>query len=250
MAGKIKARICFASLICALAFLLNSCDFRLMSKREVEEYLERQYGQEFTVLSSESVTDDYYDDAWKVRAYMVSPKDNPHTYFCAFNVIEGESFGVFGFRNYLHDTYAGDILGTVFLEQAADTELEYELDYTYPVKSSSEYHSYLWIRFASVFPENLTEVCQLLSRTFTDTLERVPGAQDKDTSTRIQIQYREPDWPDEEFCLIWIEPFALYEWNEATSHYELRAMDTDAEAIREYILDEVSEYKERLQQTE
>jgi len=47
--------------------------------------------------------------------------------------------------------------------------------------------------------------------------------------------------------LIWIEPFALYEWNEATSLYERGAMDIDAEAIREFILDEVGEYKERLQ---
>ncbi len=65
MAGKIKAGICFASLICALVLLLTSCDFRFMSKQEVEEYLEKQYGQEFTVLSSESVTDDYYDDVWE-----------------------------------------------------------------------------------------------------------------------------------------------------------------------------------------
>lgn len=248
MAGKIKARICFVSLICTLAVLLTSCDFRLMSKREVKEYLERQYGKEFTVLSSESVTDDYYDDdVWRVRAYIVSLKDNPDTCFYAFNVVEGESFGIFGFRNWLIDTYASDIIGTAFLEQAADTELEYELYYTYPVKLSSEYHSYLWIKFVPVFPEDLTEVCELLSRTFTDTLEKVPEAQDKNTLTRIQIQYREPDWPDENFCLIWIEPFALYEWNEATSLYERGAMDTDAEAIREFILDEVGEYKERLQ---
>ena len=65
MAGKIKAGISFASLICALVLLLTSCDFRFMSKQEVEEYLEKQYGQEFTVLSSESVTDDYYDDVWE-----------------------------------------------------------------------------------------------------------------------------------------------------------------------------------------
>ena len=66
MAGKIKTGICFASLICALALLLTSCDFRLKSEREVEKYLEKQYGQEFTVLSSESVTDDYYnDDVWR-----------------------------------------------------------------------------------------------------------------------------------------------------------------------------------------
>ena len=65
MAGKIKARVCFASLICTLMLLLTSCGFHLMSKREVKEYLERQYGQKFTVISSESVTDDYYeDDVW------------------------------------------------------------------------------------------------------------------------------------------------------------------------------------------
>ena len=69
MAGKIKARVCFVGLICTLALLLTSCGLRLMSKREVEEYLEKQYGQKFTVISSESVTDDYYeDDVWRVRA--------------------------------------------------------------------------------------------------------------------------------------------------------------------------------------
>lgn len=52
MAGKIKARVCFASLICTLMLLLTSCGFRLMSKREVEEYLEKQYGQKFTVIKS------------------------------------------------------------------------------------------------------------------------------------------------------------------------------------------------------
>lgn len=41
MTGKVKARICFASLICALMALLTSCDFRLMSKREVENYLKK-----------------------------------------------------------------------------------------------------------------------------------------------------------------------------------------------------------------
>lgn len=82
MAGKIKAGICFASLICALALLLTSCNFRLKSEREVEKYLEKQYGQEFMVLSSESVTDDYYnDDVWRVMAYTVSPKDDPETQF-------------------------------------------------------------------------------------------------------------------------------------------------------------------------
>lgn len=247
MTGKIKARICFAVLVCVLAVLFTSCDFRLMSNREVEKYLEEQYSQEFTVLSSESVTDDYYDDVWRVRAYTVSSKDAPDTSFCAFNIVEGESFGILGFRNSLIDTYASDIIGAVFSEQAADTELEYELHYTYPVTSSSKYHSRLWITFDPVFPEELTEVCELLSQTFTDTLEKVPGAQGHYTLAEIRIFYREPGWTDEEYCLIRIETFARYERNEETGLLELIPFDADADAIREYILDEVGEYKKRLQ---
>lgn len=78
----------------------------------------------------------------------------------------------------------------------------------------------------------------------------LPETQDKYTSTGIQIQYREPEWPDEEFCLIWIEPFALYEWNKMTSRNEKEAMDKDAEAIQEYILDEIGTYKERRHRTD
>ena len=132
MAGKVKTSICFASLICALALLLTSCDFRLMSKQEVEEYLERQYGQEFIVLSSESVTDDYYDDVWRVRVYTVSPKDGPETQFFVFNTVEGERFGVLGFSNRLSDTYSLDIFSKAFETRAADTDMEYSFDYFYP----------------------------------------------------------------------------------------------------------------------
>ena len=133
MAGKVKTSICFASLICALALLLTSCDFRLMSKQEVEEYLERQYGQEFIVLSSESVTDDYYDDVWRVRVYTVSPKDGPETQFFVFNTVEGERFGVLGFSNRLSDTYSLDIFSKAFETRAAEKDVEYSFNYFYPV---------------------------------------------------------------------------------------------------------------------
>ena len=165
MAGKIKAGICFASLICALALLLTSCNFRLKSEREVEKYLEKQYGQEFTVLSSESVTDDYYnDDVWRVMAYTVSPKDDPETQFFVFNTVEGESFGVPGFRNGLQDTYSLDIFGRAFETRAAETDVEYSFNYFYPVKSSSVYYSRLYVDIESVFLGNLEMVCTVLSQ--------------------------------------------------------------------------------------
>lgn len=225
MAGKIKARICFAGLICALALLFTSCDFRLMSKQEVEEYLEKRYGQDFIVLSSESVTDAYYDDVWRVRAYTVSPKDDPETQFFVFNTVKGESFGVPGFSNGLQDTYSLDIFGKAFETRAADMDVEYSFDYFYPVKSSSVYYSDLYVNIEPVSLNNLETVCTVLSQAYTDTSEKV---QVIPSGVTIMLIYSEPTWPDDESCFIRI------------GYYELSAMvDTSAEAIKEYILNEV-----------
>ena len=236
MAGKIKARICFASLICALALLLTSCDFRLKSEREVEKYLEKQYGQEFTVLSSESVTDDYYnDDVWRVMAYTVSPKDDPETQFFVFNTVEGESFGVPGFRNGLQDTYSLDVFGKAFETRAADTDMEYSFDYFYPIKSSLVYYSDLYVNIEPVSSENLETVCTVLSQAYADTSEVVNNIP---YGVTVMLTYREPTWLENQSCLIRID--SLY----------LSSLDTNTETIEKYILDEVGKYQKRLQQTD
>ena len=142
MAGKRKAGIIFAGLTGALVLLLTSCDFQLMSDREVEQTLGRNYGREFTVISSERISsDDYSSDVYRAKVYVVSPKDDPETQFFAFNTVRGESFGVPGFANGLSDTYALDIFREAFERRAADTDVEYSFDYIYPVRSSSVYYS-------------------------------------------------------------------------------------------------------------
>ena len=236
MEGKIKARICFASLICVLAILFTSCDFRLKSKREVEKYLEKQYGQEFTVLSSESVTDDYYnDDVWRVMAYTVSPKDDPETQFFVFNKVEGESFGVPGFRNGLQDTYSLGIFGKAFETRAADTDVQYSFDYFYPVKSSSVYYSRLYVDIGPVSLGNLEMVCTVLSQAYADTFGIV---KDIPYGVTVNLTYREPAWTEGQSCLIRIDGFYL------------SGFDTNTETIETYILDEVSKYQKRLRQTD
>lgn len=234
MADKIKARICFASLICVMVLLLTSCDFHIMSKREVEEYLKKRYDKEFTVLSSESVTDDYYDDdVWRVKAYIVSPKDDPNTCFYAYNIVEGESFGVPGFRNSLRDTYSFDIFAKAFETWAADTDVEYTFSYSYPIKSSSVFYSFLRIKIEQITPENLETVCTLLSQAYADTFEII---QDIPSYMDIMLTYRDPAWPEDQSCSIWLDSYEL------SSKLDT---NTSADAIEEYILSEASWYEEK-----
>jgi len=214
-----------------------------MSKWEVEEQLEKRYGQEFTVLSSASVTDDYYDDVWRVKVYVVSPKDDPDTSFYAYNIVEGESFGVPGFRNSLTDTYSLDIFAKAFEVWAADTDVEYTFRYFYPIESSSVYYSSLYVSIEQVTPENLNTVCTLLSKAYADTFEKT---QEIPFSVTIKLTYWDPAWPEDESIFVMLNKYD-FDWNEGTPQRELRELDTDAEAIREYILDKVNRHETHMQ---
>ena len=81
MAGKIKAGICFASLICALALLLTSCDFRLKSEREVEKYLEKQYNFLYSTPLRERVS--------VYRAFVTDYRTPIHLVFSARHLKRG-----------------------------------------------------------------------------------------------------------------------------------------------------------------
>ncbi len=243
MADKMKTRIWFVSLVCALALLLTSCDFLLMSNRDVEQTLAKYYGKEFVVIASERISsDDYTADVYRIKAYVVSPKDEPNTQFFAFNTVKGERFGVPGFANGLRDTYALDIFREAFETRAANTDVEYSFDYIYPVKSSSVYYSDLYVDIEPVSTENLEAVCEVLSLSFKDTLEKIPKVHESFIGVAIWIRYRENEWPEEKTCVIRMDPFYDFFWNEETSKYERGAMDTDAEAIYKYILDQAGEY--------
>ena len=171
---------------------------------------------------------------WRVMAYTVSPKDDPETQFFVFNTVEGESFGVPGFRNGLHDTYSLDVFGKAFETRAADTDMEYSFDYFYPIKSSLVYYSDLCVNIEPVSSENLETVCTVLSQAYADTSEVVKNIP---YGVTVMLTYREPTWPENQPCLIRIDSFYL------------SGFDTNTETIEKYILDEVGKYQERLEQT-
>ena len=97
------------------------------------------------------------------------------------------------------------------------------------------------VSIESVTPENLNAVCTLLSQAYADTFETI---QDIPSWVTIKLIYREPTWPEDESISVMIDKYNFY-WNEETQKRELRELDTDAEAIREYILSEASWYEEK-----
>lgn len=95
-----------------------------------------------------------------------------------------------------------------------------------------------------VTPDNLNAVCTLLSQAYADTFEEV---QDVPSWVMIRLTYRESTWPEDESISVMIDKYNFY-WNEETQKRELRELDTDAEAIRKYILSEVSRYETHIQE--
>ena len=155
--------------------------------------------------------------------------------FFVFNTVEGESFGVPGFRNGLQDTYSLGIFGKAFETRAADTDVQYSFDYFYPVKSSSVYYSDLYVNIEPVSSGNLETVCMVLSQAYSDTFEK---AQVMPFGVSVMLTYKEPAWLEDQSCLIRIDSFYL------------SGFDTNTETIEKYILDEVSKYQKRLQRTD
>ena len=226
MAGKVKARICFFSFVCVMALLLTSCDLLLLSNREVEERLSRRYGQEFTVISSKSVSNADALGLWWAKAFVVSPKDDPEVQFFAFNAVDIEGHNsVPGISNSLQDTYSLDIFRSAFEARAASAEVEYTFDYSYPIKSTCDFYSFLAVYIDPVSPENLKTVCTVLSGAYADTLEKVPEIP---WQMSVKLTYRESAWPEDRSCLILI------------GSYEVEHIDISAEGIEEYVLSEAS----------
>ena len=212
-------------LACVLLLSLANCsDIRLMTDREVEERLSRRYDQEFTVVSSMSVSNADALGLWWAKVFVVSPKDDPEVQFFAFNAVDiAGNNSVPGISNSLKDTYSLDIFRNAFEARAASTEVEYAFDFSYPIRSTCDFYSFLAVYIDPVSSENLETVCTVLSDAYADTLEKVPEIP---WQMSVKFTYREPEWPEDQSYLVVI------------GSYEVEHLDISAEGIEEYILNE------------
>ena len=209
-----------------------------MSDQEVEDRLEERYGEPFTVLFSEPIGgNEQVEEIWAARVYTVVPERNPEEIFFAYSTVEGETFGVPGFRKGLSDTYQLDRLKSLLEETAVGTGWAPSFTYFRAPFQETEEHYYSAIRVEmDVTPQNLDDSCELLSvaiQKFVDETGLTPS--EDFVNTAFLLRYREEEWPDDYICSVRLD------WNDAISG----PLDYRAESIRNTMLYEIEDFKER-----
>ena len=210
-----------------LVMALAGCgDGRLLSRREVAERLERKYGEAFAITPSEGVA----------RQYTAVSRERPEREFFVFDIVTGESGGVFGFVNGLRDTYALDVFFEAFRQYAEEAGVEYGVNYDRtPYRVSEEYYSGIEIVIELVGPDALGTVCQVLADACGDTLEAIPGAAGKSVEVRVLLRYREEAWEEGAYCAFRVSLFSAMNFD-----YEVEMERfVSAEALEESVLAEV-----------
>lgn len=212
-----------------LLCLLALPDVLFMSNRALLENLSNHYQREFTVLTAHSLSEaEREKDVWRLKVYELAPVDEPEKHFWAFNIITGESGGIFGFSNGLLDTYDVEIMAAAFEKRAMQAGLVYELTYkNYPCQAVTGYYSGLNVNIELAGLADLPALCELIAAAAKDTLEQLPVDYDYTISVDFVFIYREPEWPEDKFYPLRVTPFN-YRSEEAMS-----AADMQEEIISE-----------------
>lgn len=193
-----------------LMLLYLGWDARFISNRELLANLEQRYGQEFVLLSSRSLKEaERADDVWRVKVFELAPADAPEQQFWAFNIVTGESGGLFGASNGLLDTYDVQIMIAAFEERAAQAGLAYDLTYrSYPCLESTEFYSEIYVNIELTDWDRLPEACELIAASAADTLAQLPAGYDYSIGVSFVFNYWEPEWPADKFYPLRVAPFA------------------------------------------
>lgn len=202
--------ICIIVGTALLMLLYLGWDARFISNRDLLANLERRYGQEFTLLSTRSLKEaERVDDVWRVKVFELAPTAAPEQRFWAFNIITGESGGLFGASNGLLDTYDAQIMLAAFAERAAQADLEYELTYrSYPCRESTEFYSEIYVNIELTDWDRLPEACELIAASAIDALAQLPAGYNYYIGVDFVFNYREAEWPADKFYPLQVTPFA------------------------------------------
>lgn len=212
-----------------LLCLLALPDVLFMSNRALLENLSNHYQREFTVLTAHCLSEaERAEDVWRLKVYELAPVNEPEKLFWAFNIVTGESGGIFGFSNGLLDTYDVEIMATAFEKRARQDGLVYELTHkNYPCQAVTGYYSGLNVNIELAELADLPALCELIAAAAKDALEQLPTGCDYAISVDFVFIYREPEWPEDKFYPLRVTPFNY--WAEDA----ISAADMQEEVISE-----------------
>lgn len=238
-----------AGIILLAAGMLAVLFFGPSSRFRMERHLKELYGEEFFILFSEKVPGDEIEGpAWSACAFTATPRSDPDFRFYAFSILATDGFWPVPSR-YFTDNYEEHRMLRIWEEEAASAGVQYQITYDrYPYRSTEEaYYSGICVHI-SLTPENTDEICELMSKSMERMLAETSAENGRMTCFDFFLRYREEDWPADEECAVTIMLFNNLYHGENGS--EWREVDTDAAAIREYILKEAQDYEERIMEEE
>lgn len=184
-----------------LLFILALPDAFFMSDKALLENLSNRYAREFTVISSHSFSEaERAEDVWRLKVYELAPVNEPEEHFWVYNIIRGESGGIFGFANGLQDTRDAQILLAAFAGRAAQADLNYEPQYYNNLcRSAGEYYSDIGVKIDVAGIDDLPAVCEIIVLAVEDAAAQLPPAYNYAVNLDFVLIYREPEWPEDKF---------------------------------------------------
>lgn len=239
-----KRTVLLAALILSAVLAALYVCFGPSSRFGMAKQLRERYGRDFVILSSEKAPGDSLGYCvFSARTFVAAPRDDRDFLFYASSYLASDGFWPVLHR-YYRDTYVEDQLLRIWEREAQAAGLDYRVNRNgYPL-SKPEENFYSGFRVnIDVTPDNLDRVCALLSASMERMLAETPAEQGDMLSFVFNLRYREDSWAEDDFNLTTLNLFHnLYHTDSA---FEWRDVDTDPEAIRQYILDEAARYASR-----
>ena len=231
-------------ILAALWAALYIC-FGPASRFGMARHLKERYGRDFVILSAETAPNGMLDSrVFTARTFTAAPKNDPDFRFYASSYLATDGFWPVLHR-YYNDTYVEDQMLRIWEEDARAAGLECASHRERRPLSRQEetFCSGYWVNI-HLTPDNLDQVCALLSHSMERMLAETPARQGELLSFRFNLFYREDSWPEDDSNLTMLTLFYNSYHVDSSSHkYEWRSIDTDLEAIRQYILDEAARYE-------
>ena len=214
------------------------------SRFGMAKQLRERYGRDFVILSSEKASGDRLGYCiFSAQTFVAAPRDDRDFRFYASSYLASDGFWPVLHR-YYNDTYVENQLLCIWERDAQAAGLDYKVSRNrYPLSGQRETFCSGFRVNIDVTPDNLDQVCALLSASMERMLAETPAEQGNMLSFVFNLRYREDSWAENDSNLTTLNLFHnLYH---ADSAFEWRDVDTNPEAIRQYILDEATRYASR-----